>query len=56
MSYTARVGSEAQNIIFYFWLGEMNLAVKKVPHILEEVIVGYNPIMKFKVSINHVYM
>ena len=45
-----------KNIIFYIWFGDIDHAMGKVPHIPTEVIVEYNIIMRFKVSINHVYV
>lgn len=45
-----------KNIFFYVQLEEMCHPIKKVTCILAQVIQAYNPIMKFKVSTNHVYV
>ena len=47
---------ENKKIVFYVWLEEMCHAIAKVMCIPPQVIQDYNPTMKFKVSMNHVYV
>ena len=44
------------NVVYWVWLQEMHYVVKKVLHLIEEVINKFKYVIIFKVSAYHIYV